>query len=169
VALGFAVSPVAGQNFGAHLADRVRATFRVGALMATGLMVVFTLVCKAFPEPLIRIFSRDPQVLAVGGEYLRIVSWNYVASGLVFVSSSMFQAMGNTVPALVGSTIRILLVALPAVLLSRLPGFQLVWIWHLSVAAVLVQAACNLLLLRAQFRQRLAFAPPVSHPAAASG
>ena len=30
VALGFAVSPVAGQNFGARLGERVRATFRIG-------------------------------------------------------------------------------------------------------------------------------------------
>src|ERR671915_2401128 len=35
VALGFAVAPVAGQNFGARMADRVKATFRDAAWMAT--------------------------------------------------------------------------------------------------------------------------------------
>ena len=30
VAIGFATAPVAGQNFGARLGDRVRETFRVG-------------------------------------------------------------------------------------------------------------------------------------------
>jgi Na+-driven multidrug efflux pump len=34
VALGFAVAPVAGQNFGAGLADRVKATFKDASLMA---------------------------------------------------------------------------------------------------------------------------------------
>jgi putative MATE family efflux protein len=162
VALGFAVSPVAGQNFGARLADRVRETFRAGALMATGLMVVFTAVNQVFPEALIGVFSADPQVKAVGGDYLRIVSWNFVASGLVFVSSSMFQAMGNTVPALLGSVVRIVLVAIPVWALARLPGFQLTWIWWLSVTAVLVQMACNLLLLRRELARRLAFAPPAT-------
>jgi putative MATE family efflux protein len=166
VALGFAVSPVAGQNFGARLPDRVRETFRVGALMATVLMVLFTIVCKLVPDAMIGIFSRDPQVLAVGVEYLRIISWNYVASGLVFVSASMFQAMGNTIPSLVGSTLRIVLVAIPAWLLSRHPGFQLRWIWYLSAGAVILQVACNLILLRVQFRRRLAFAPL---PVAAQG
>jgi putative MATE family efflux protein len=165
VALGFAVGPVAGQNFGARLPDRVRESFRVAAVMATVLMVCFTVLCKLAPEPMIRVFSRDAQVLAVGTEYLRIVSWNFVASGLVFVSSSMFQAMGNTIPSLVGSSLRIVLVAIPALLLSRHPGFQLSWIWHLSVAAVVLQVACNLTLLRAQFRRRLTFAAP--QPAAA--
>jgi Na+-driven multidrug efflux pump len=168
VALGFAVSPVAGQNFGARHGDRVRATFRTGALMATGLMLVLTVICKALPETLVGVFTRDPQVLAVGGEYLRIISWNFVASGLVFVSSSMFQAMGNTIPSLVGSTVRILLVALPAWLLSGRPGFELRWVWHLSVAAVLVQMSCNLVLLRWQFRDRLRFAGAPEAPAVAA-
>ena len=47
------------------------------------------------------MFNKDPGVLAVGGEYLQIVAWNFVPSGIVFVSSSMFQAMGNTIPPLV--------------------------------------------------------------------
>jgi Na+-driven multidrug efflux pump len=76
-------------------------------------------------------------------------------SGIVFVSSSMFQALGNTLPALASSTIRLLLVGLPAYLLSRTSGFQLNWIWYLSVAGTLVQATCNLLLLRWQFAQKL--------------
>jgi putative MATE family efflux protein len=169
VALGFAVSPVAGQNFGARLGGRVRDTFKAGALMATALMLVFTLVCKLIPERMVAVFSSDPQVLAVGGEYLRIIAWNYVASGLVFVSASMFQAMGNTVPSLIGSTVRILLVALPAWLLSRAPGFRLDWVWHLSVAAVVVQAACNLLFLRREFARRLAFAPSTAPLVRAGG
>ncbi len=35
VALGFAVAPVAGQNFGARKADRVRETFKRAVLMVT--------------------------------------------------------------------------------------------------------------------------------------
>jgi putative MATE family efflux protein len=160
VALGFAVSPVAGQNFGARQAARVRETFRVGVLMASSLMVCFTILCKLIPDRLIAVFSHDPEVLAVGGEYLRVVAWNFVASGVVFVSSSMFQAMGNTIPSLLSSVMRILLVAIPVWILSRLPGFQLSSIWNFSVLAVMVQMACNLFLLRREFRRRLTFEAP---------
>jgi Na+-driven multidrug efflux pump len=106
---------------------------------------------------LIGVFSKDPAVLAVGTEYLRIVSWNFVASGLIFVASSMFQAMGNTVPSLVASGARILLVAVPAILLSRTAAFQLNWIWYLSVGAVFIQLALSMLLLRREFSRRLTF------------
>lgn len=157
VALGFAVAPVAGQNFGAREAPRVREAFLRAASMAAGVMLLFTVACQIAPGPMIRFFSPDPAVIAVGSEYLRIISWTFVASGIIFVNASMFQAMGNTIPPLVASFTRIVLVAVPLLLLVRLPGFQLRWIWYLSVIATILQLVMNLLLLRREFRTRLRF------------
>ncbi len=164
VALGFSVAPVAGQNFGARLASRVKATFRDAALMAVGAMLLLLITCQLASEQMVRVFSRDPAVIAIGAEYLRIVSWSFVASGIIFVASSMFQAMGNTVPSLVASGVRILLVAIPAVLLSRMPNFQLRWLWYLSLATVYVQLALSMLLLRREYGRRLAFSAPSPAP-----
>jgi MATE family, multidrug efflux pump len=167
VALGFAVAPVAGQNFGARHPERVRETFRTAVLMAAGVMALFALLCHVAPRAMIRIFSSDPQVIDVGDEYLRILSWNFVASGVVFVCSSTFQAMGNTIPSLVSSFVRIAVVAIPSFLLARVPGFQLRWIWYLSVAAVTLQMLLSLLLVRMEFRSRLQFtAAPAAAPVA---
>jgi len=159
VALGFAVAPVAGQNVGARQAERVRATFRSAVFMAAGAMVLLSIACRIAGAEMVRVFSSDPEVVAVGAEYLRIVSWTFAASGVIYVGSSMFQALGHTLPALMASFSRIVIVAVPAFLLSRLPGFQLHWIWYLSVVAITVQLALNLWLLRREFRRRLTFAP----------
>jgi len=159
VALGFAVAPVAGQNFGARHPERVRRTFTSAAALAGSVMLVLALLCHVAPAAMIRLFSGDPQVVAVGEEYLRIVSWNFVASGIIFVASSMFQAMGNTIPPLVTSFLRLVIVSVPLVMLARHPGFALRWIWYLSVASVLVQLGINLLLLRREFNLRLRFDP----------
>jgi putative MATE family efflux protein len=158
VALGFSVAPVAGQNFGARQAERVKRTFRDAAWMAAAVMLLFVIVCHIAPEALVGVFSKDPAVIAVGEEYLRIISWNYVASGLIFVSSSMFQAMGNTLPSLVSSAVRMALVTILALTLARTPGFQLRWIWYASVGSVLVQLALSLWLLRREFGRRLRWA-----------
>jgi len=155
VALGFAVGPAAGQNFGARKFDRVRETFRSALTMAIGAMVLFAIACHIAPAAMVAVFSRDRHVIAVGEEYLRIVSWNFVASGVIYVASSMFQALGNTVPALVSSFVRILLVAVPSIILARVAGFELRWIWYLSVAAVATQMVLSLLLLRREFGLRL--------------
>ena len=155
VALGFAVAPVAGQNFGARKGARVRQTFRDGALLASGVMIASAIACHIAPTAMIRIFSSDPEVIAVGEEYLRITSWNFLASGVIFVASSTFQALGNTMPALATSFLRLLLVAVPAVLLASMPGFELRWIWYLSVASIMVQMAASLWLLSREFAAKL--------------
>ena len=67
----------------------------------------------------------------------------------------MFQAMGNTMPSLIASVSRIVVIAVPALLLAGMPGFELSWIWYLSVGAVLLQLAIVLTLLRREFRLRL--------------
>jgi Na+-driven multidrug efflux pump len=162
VALGFAVAPVAGQNFGARRADRVKAVFKTASFMSATGMFLAALLCHFMPGPLVRLFSDDPAVIAVGDEYLRIISYNFVASGLVFVSASMFQAMGNTIPSLLASMARVGVIAIPSILLSRLPSFQLNWIWYLSVLAILLQLTIVLLLLRREFRVRLNFAEAAS-------
>src|SRR5207302_4093187 len=65
VALGFSVAPVAGQNFGARKADRVRATFKDAALMASVIMILFALASQVAPAALIRVFSKDQAVIDV--------------------------------------------------------------------------------------------------------
>jgi putative MATE family efflux protein len=160
VALGFSVGPVAGQNVGARKADRVRAAFRSAAGMAAALMAAMTVLCNLEADRLFDIFTNDPEVIRVGVEYLRIVSWSFVGSGVVFVSSSLFQALGNSVPPLITSLSRIALVAIPVIALSAQPGFELRTIWILSALGVGLQMAANLLLLRRELARRLAFAAP---------
>src|SRR5687767_3216029 len=157
VALGFAVGPVAGQNFGARQAARVRETFRLGASLAGGGMFVLAAIVWLGAGPMVGVFSADPQVIGVGEEYLHIIAFNFVASGIVFVSSSMFQAMGNTIPSLITSGARIVIVAVPVLMLAQAPGFALRWIWYISAGAVVVQLAINLWLLQREFRLRLNF------------
>jgi Na+-driven multidrug efflux pump len=125
VAIAFATAPVAGQNYGARLGARVRDSFYAAAGMAAAVMLVLTVVCHIAPDAMIRVFNRDPSVVAYGAEYLRIIGWNFVASGGVFVSLSVFQGMGNTLPPLASSLARLLLFAIPAYALARQPGFEL--------------------------------------------
>jgi Na+-driven multidrug efflux pump len=170
VAVAFATAPVAGQNYGARLGARVREAFYAAAAMATAVMLLLTVLCHIAPEAMIRVFNRDPSLVAFGSEYLRIISWTFVASGLVFVSSSVFQGMGNTLPPLGSSSLRLLLFALPAYMISRQPGFAMRQVWYLSVASVTIQLGLNLWLLRREFGRKLApLAAPVGEPLPAQG
>jgi Na+-driven multidrug efflux pump len=155
IALAFAATPVAGQNVGAQLFDRVRGTFRAAAGMGGVLMLALTLVCQIKPEWFVRGFTQDDAVIAVGAEFLRYISWNFVASGIVFTCSGMFQALGNTIPSMISSASRLLTFAVPAAWLSHQPGFELRQVWIVSMISVALQALLSLWLLRRQFQRRL--------------
>ena len=155
VAIAFATAPVVGQNYGARQGERVRQASSFAAGMSAVVMLTITLLCRLAPNALVRFFNPDPAVVAFGSEYLRIISWNFVASGIIFVSSSVFQGMGHTLPALASSSMRLVLFALPAYLLSQQPGFQMRHVWWLSVAAVTIQLLANILLLHREFTLKL--------------
>ena len=155
MAIAFAAAPIAGQNFGAGHHDRVRATFRFAALCGGGLMLAMSIACHIAPAQLIAGFTNEPPVIGIGAEFLRFISWNFVATGLIFTCSGLFQALGNTVPGLLSSASRLLTFVLPLLLISRLPGFALHHVWWLSVGTTTLQALFSLWLLRREFRLRL--------------
>jgi Na+-driven multidrug efflux pump len=115
-------------------------------MLAVGVVIQFT------AAPMVGVFSADPAVIAVGGDYLRIVGLGFAASGIVFVTSSLFQALGQTLPPLLTSTVRNVAVLGPVLWLASRPGFELTLIWYLSLGAVVVHAAANFLLVQRQIR-----------------
>jgi putative MATE family efflux protein len=155
MAIAFAAGPIAGQNFGAGRPDRVRETLSKALLLNSAVMVAVTLMLQWRSGFLIRVFTDETDVIAVGSDFLRIISWNFFAQGVVFTCSGIFQGLGNTRPALLSSFTRIAMFTPLALLLARREGFELAHVWYLSVATVLVQAVLSYSLLQRQFRLRL--------------
>lgn len=156
MAIAFATGPIAGQNYGAQQFQRVRATFRSAATMSVGLMIVLTLICQTRPDWLVRGFTDEPAVIEVASRFLRLISWNFAASGLIFSCSGVFQGLGHTWPALASSASRLLTFMLPAFWLSTQPWLKLDHVWYLSVTTVWLQAGISVLLLTRVMQRRLA-------------
>jgi putative MATE family efflux protein len=155
MAIAFAAAPVAGQNFGARQPERVRETFRAAVKLCTGLMFVLMLMCQWRPDVLIGFFSHEPEVIDIGSQFLHIISFNFVLSGVVFTCSSMFQALGNTLPSLYSSATRLITFSVPLIWMTTQPWFSLNHIWFLSVATVVLQTIISFTLLQKQMRVRL--------------
>ena len=94
--LSNAAATLVGQNLGAKKPERAeRSAWLTGwanmAFMA--LVAVFYITCN---EQLIRIFSQDPGVVAVGADCLRIVSYGYVLYAWELVMIQAFNGAGDT-------------------------------------------------------------------------
>ena len=155
MAVAFAASPVAGQNVGAGNSARVRETFRMAALIGSGVMLVATIIAQTQSDSVLALFTKEPQVIAVGATFLHVASFNFISQGLIFTCSGMFQAIGNTIPSLISGATRLTIFALPALWISRQAGFTLQQVWWLGVITVTVQMALSVLLLRREMARRL--------------
>ena len=167
MAIAFAAGPIAGQNFGAGLGSRVRETFAKAVLLNTVVMVLVTAFLQWRPEVLVAFFTPEAEAQVVGATFLRIISWTFIAQGLVFTCSGVFQGLGNTIPAMLSSAIRLAVFVPLAVWLAAQPAFRLEEVWWLSVLTVWLQGGASYLLLRQQFRRRLVDAPRPVVPLAA--
>jgi len=162
MAVSFATAPIVGQNFGAGKFNRVRETFTIAALTGGVIMALLSLLAQWRAGSLIRFFTSDPVAQAVGAQFLHICSWNFVATGLVFTCSGVFQGLGNTMPAVISSATRLLSFVIPVQWLATRADFQIMQIWYVSVASVTLQALISLWFVRAEFRKRLTTSPAAS-------
>jgi putative MATE family efflux protein len=154
MAVAFAASPVAGQNVGAKNGPRVRETFRSAALLGSAVMLIATIVTQWQADRVLALFTKEAAVISIGTTFLHIVSFNFIAQGMIFTCSGMFQALGNTIPSLISGVTRLTLFALPALWLSRQPGFTLQQVWWLGVITVTFQMVFSFLLLRRELNLR---------------
>lgn len=164
LAIALAAGPIAGQNMGAGKGERVRETFVKAALIASAVMLGFMCLAQLKPELLLAGFSNDRETMEIAFLFLRIISLNMVAQGVIFTCSSMFQGLGNTKPVLWSSATRVFTYSLPALLLSTRPGFRIEYVWYLSIAATSSQAVLSLWLLQREFKKRLAPLQPDEAP-----
>jgi putative MATE family efflux protein len=159
MAVAFATAPIIGQNFAAGKFARVRETFARAVLIGGGIMLLLTLFCQLGSAAAVHAFTKDPTALAVGAQFLQVISWNFLASGIVFTCSAVFQGLGHTVPAVLSSASRLVSFVVPALWLAASPQFALMQLWFVSIASVTLQAALSLWLVRGEFRRRARVVP----------
>jgi putative MATE family efflux protein len=155
MAIAFAIGPMVGQNFGAGNAGRIRETFHSGLMLGVGVMLVVTIFMQINPYVLVRVFTKDDAVITVAGEFLKLVSLNFVAQGIVFGCSGMFQGLGNTRPAMLSSAFRLLIFIPLAFFVASLDGYEIHDIWYVSILSVWMQAGVSVLLVMRELKIKL--------------
>jgi len=117
---GVSISTLAGQNIGARKFDRVHQVFRWGVLLSCAVTVIASVFAVTMPEHLLRIFLKDPAVIAIGVPYLKIVGAGYIFFAIMFASNGVINGAGHTFITTIFSLISLWIVRVPlAEYLSR--------------------------------------------------
>jgi putative MATE family efflux protein len=91
-----AAATLVGQNLGAGLPDRAESAVWKTGVYNMMFLVVVSVVYFFFNEHLMRIFTQDATVIAIGAEWIRILSYSYFIYGWWMVASSAFNGAGDT-------------------------------------------------------------------------
>jgi Na+-driven multidrug efflux pump len=108
--LGTAVVTLVGTAIGAGNQARARQVAWTSALLAFGVTEMIGLSVAVVPDLWLRIFSRDPAVLATGASYLRRIGPIYGATGLGMLLYFASQGNGRVAAPFLAGTVRLLFV-----------------------------------------------------------
>jgi putative MATE family efflux protein len=145
------VSAVTAQNAGAGRHDRGRETlfFAIFCCVTYGAAVV--LLCQIFPEQIVDLFVRDdPEVVRLGGQYLRSYSFDTMIAGIHFCFSGYFSAYGKAVYSFFHNIVSVLAVRIPGAYLASVHYPDTLFPMGLAapMGSVLSSVICVILYLR---------------------
>ena len=131
-----AVNSFTGQNYGAKRMERVKKGFSVAVRLVSvwGLFTSALLILMA--EPIFHLFIREPEVLAEGVNYLRILGFSQLFMLVELTAVGAFAGLGRTA---IPSVLSILLTSARLPLASFLSGTGLglsgIW-WALTISSI---------------------------------
>lgn len=116
-----ALTAITAQNMGAGRPERARKSLWYGMSFALFISFLFWLMAQWNPQLMIRVFSRDADVIAAGVPFFRSCSYDYMMVAMVFCLNGYLNGRQKTVWTMVSCSGGALLLRIPLVyLFSRL-------------------------------------------------
>jgi len=120
--------PIMGYNYGARSRGRLMKAYKLGILIALGIMLVGLAIFQLFPAQLMGLFKAEGDLLNVGIKALRTISLCFPLAAIGIITGTLFQATGRGVYSLLTSLLRQLIIIVPAAyILSKISGVMGVW------------------------------------------
>ena len=137
---GTASAVLVGQNLGAKNPHRAKMCAWCATIINAAIMLCIGILFFIFAENIIRLFNNNPEVIAVGGNYLRITSLFFPTIALGVVLGRSLMGAGNTIPPMIITIITLWAIQIPlALILPRYTNLGISGIWWAIVSASTIQ------------------------------
>ena len=131
-----ALSTFVGQNIGANKFERIGRGLKSTLGMTSIISVSVTILAMFFAEPLMYLFTNDAEVVAVGRQYIYVVSGFYIVFSTMFIINGVLRGAGDTFFPMVITILALWVIRIPAsYYLSLKFGTVGIW-WGIPVAWV---------------------------------
>lgn len=112
------VSALAAQNIGAGKQDRADKTLKYATLICVGFGIIVTTIIQFQAEPVLSWFSKEAEVIRLGGQYLRGYIIDSIFAGVHFCFSGYFCACGKSGISFIHNCLSIVLLRIPVAYLA---------------------------------------------------
>lgn len=132
--LSGALAAFCGQNIGAGRFDRVRKGLRFTMLVNVIFSLITFTAIYFFGEEMMRAFTNDAAVIAIGKEYLLIIGGFFIVHGALNIYNGALRGAGDTIFTMATSLLCLWLIRIPlAYQLSAWYGRQGIW-WAIGIS-----------------------------------
>lgn len=122
------LQPIIGTNFGAKQYDRVKETMKIFSIGGTVLAAIFWLPAQVFSKQLLGLFKVSQDIISSGVNNFRIFYSVFILYGIMIMTITFFQAIGDGKKAGMIVMLRQLILLVPALLIfPRVFGAGAVW------------------------------------------
>jgi putative MATE family efflux protein len=128
-----AVAAFVGQNLGANKIERIRKGYQSTLLMSNLFCILMTVIIVVFGSELMRLFTTDLKVIAIGEKYLIIVSSFYLLFSTLFTTNGVLRGAGDTLIPMFITLFSLWIIRIPgAYFLSDKIGETGIW-WSIPI------------------------------------
>jgi len=136
-AFSSALSSFTGQNIGANNPLRVKSGLKSTLIISAAYSILISLLIVLFGQWMMRLFTTDPEVIAIGQDYLVIVTSFYIFFSMMFTYTGLLRGAGATMVPMIVTLVMLWLIRVPlSVFMASQIGVNGVW-WALPVSWII--------------------------------
>lgn len=117
-ALSAVIGPFAGQNLSARKYDRIEKALKLCAVFCLLWGGIIAIAISLIAPYITMHFSDDPLIQGYANSYLYILPISYGAYGFVMTANATFNGLGNPIPGVVVSSLRVAVFQFPMVIIA---------------------------------------------------
>ncbi len=134
IGLNQGMQPIAGYNYGAMKLDRLMRVLKLAVLVGTCITSTGFVIAEFFPEPCVRLFTTDRQLIELSVNGLRVMMAAFIFVGSQMVIANFFQSIGKAKVSMFLSLSRQMIFLLPLlIILPMFMGVDGVW-WAMPIS-----------------------------------
>ena len=124
------IVPVISFNYAAGNKERCKKTLNTAIIFGCVLMFLGTLCFEIIPEPMLRFFSKDEEVIRIGITAFRIIGLSFIPLVTSLTYPVLFQAVGASFKSSMLTIIRTVFLFVPLAYLFSRFGLQYFWLTY---------------------------------------